>query len=149
MKHLLILVGLLILASLCTAERLPQTAAPDNYKLIFAPDFDTNKFDGDETIQIRVFKATSDIVLHAVEIDFQDVSISSASGTEKAKVTLDQSNQTATLTVTKPIRPGPATVHIHYRGILNNELRGFYIGKDENGARIFAQLPRLEIMIAQ
>jgi len=138
MKHRLILVGLLILASLCTAERLPQTAAPDNYKLVFAPDFATNKFDGEETIQIRVFKTTSDIVLHAVEIDFQDVSISSGSGTEKAKVRLDQSNQTATLTVTKPIQPGPATVHIRYRGILNNELRGFYIGKDDQGRKYAA-----------
>jgi aminopeptidase N len=138
MKHLLLYFGLLILASSCAAERLPQTAAPDSYRLTFAPDFATNKFDGEETIQIRVFKTTTDIVLHALEIDFQDVSISSASGTEKAKVALDKTNQTATFSVSKAIEPGPATMHIRYRGILNNELRGFYIGKDDQNRKYAA-----------
>ena len=132
------LFGLSLLASVCAAERLPQTVVPDSYQLIFAPDFATNKFDGEETIQIRVLKATSDIVLHAVEIDFQDISISSAGSTRPAKVTLDKANQTATLTVDKSIQPGPATLHMHYRGILNNELRGFYIGKDDQGRKYAA-----------
>jgi aminopeptidase N/puromycin-sensitive aminopeptidase len=129
------LIGLCLLASIAAAERLPQIAVPENYKLTLAPDLTTEKFEGEETIQIRVLKVTKTIVLHAFDIDFQDVTINSAVGTEKANVTLDQVNQTATFTVSKSIPPGPATLHIRYHGILNRELRGFYIGKDEQGRK--------------
>jgi aminopeptidase N len=138
MKHFFAVVGLCLLASVSAAQRLPYTAVPENYKLVLTPDLAGNKFDGDETIRIQVPKATSHIVLHAIEIDFQDASISSAAGTEKANVTLDQASQTATLTVNKSIPAGPATVQIHYRGILNSELRGFYIGKDAQGRKYAA-----------
>ena len=37
------LFGLSLLASVCAAERLPQTVVPDSYQLIFAPDFATNE----------------------------------------------------------------------------------------------------------
>ena len=138
MKHLYSLIGLLLMSSVCVGQRLPQTASPESYKLSFAPDFAKNNFDGEETIQIRVLKATSEIVLHAVDIDFQDVSISSAGAIQKAKVSLDQASQFAKLSVDKTIQPGPATIQIRYRGILNNELRGFYIGKDDQGRKYAA-----------
>jgi aminopeptidase N/puromycin-sensitive aminopeptidase len=44
-------------------------------------------------------------------------------------VTLDEAHQTATLTVPKPLTKGPAEIHIRYSGVLNDQLRGFYISK--------------------
>lgn len=120
------------------AQRLPQIAVPDNYKLSLAPDLTNNIFTGEETIEVRVLKTASEIVLNAKDIDFQDVSITSASGAQKAKVTLDNENQMARLAVNKPLQPGPATIQIRYTGILNNELRGFYIGKDDQGRKYAA-----------
>ena len=44
----------------------------------------------------------------------------------------------ASLAVDKPLPAGPATIQIRYRGILNDELRGFYIGKDDRGRKYAA-----------
>src|SRR5580704_13760324 len=141
MKRIFLLAGLCsCLVAVCAAQRLPELAVPDNYKLTFAPDFTKNNFTGDETIQVRVLKPTSEIMLNAVEIDFDAVTITSAGATQKAQVTLDKNKdrEMATLTVGNAIQPGPATIHIRYTGILNNELRGFYLGKDNDGRKYAA-----------
>ncbi len=126
---------ILLLASFATAQRLPNIAVPENYKLSFAPDFTKDNFAAEETIQVRVLKPASQIVLNSAEIDFQDASITSGDATQKAKVMLDKERQTATLAVDKSLAAGTATIHIKYTGILNNELRGFYLGKDGQGRK--------------
>ena len=124
---------------LCTlpglGQRLPELARPLNYKLTFAPDFEKNNFAGQETIAIQVLKPTSKIVLNAAEIDFASASITSGGETQTAKVTPDNGKQTATLAVDKALQPGAATIQIHYTGLLNDQLRGFYLGKDEQGRK--------------
>src|SRR5882672_6993646 len=115
------------------AQRLPELVRPVNYELTFAPDFEKNIFAGQETISIRVLKPTSEIVLNAAEIAFLSASITSAGIAQQAKVTLDKDKQMVTLAVGKMLAPGPATIQVHYNGLLNDELRGFYLGKDEQG----------------
>src|SRR5437899_5538828 len=103
----LVYIQILLLASFATAQRLPSIAAPENYKLSFAPDFTHDNFVGEETIQVWVLKPTSQIVLNSVGIEFRDVNISSGGATQKAKVTLDKEKETATLAVGKPLAAGP------------------------------------------
>jgi aminopeptidase N len=117
------------------AQRLPELARPVNYKLTFAPDFGNNTFSGQETIALQVLKPTSEIVLNAAQIDFLSASIKSGGAAQEAKVTLDKDRQMATLAVGKTLPAGPATIEIHYNGILNDELRGFYLGKDSQGRK--------------
>src|SRR6202167_3930804 len=139
MKRIFLLSGLfLCLVGVGAAQRLPELAVPDNYKLAFVPDFTKNNFAGDETIQIRVLKSTSEIVLNAAEIDFKVATITSGGASQKAKVTLDKGKEMATLTVANAIQPGPATIQIRYAGILNDQLRGFYMGKDSDGRKYAA-----------
>jgi len=123
---------------LLTAQRLPETARPENYKLTFTPDLDNAKFEGDETIAIQVLKPTSEITLNAVDIDFHDVSIMSGGSTQKARVTPQKENEMVVLAVDKPLVPGSATIHITYSGILNDEMRGLYLGKDDQGRKYAA-----------
>jgi aminopeptidase N len=123
---------LLTIALVCVsaeAQRLPDVAVPDNYRLTFAPDFDKDNFSGDETIQIRVLKPSSSLVLNALDIDFREVTIASGGEIQVAKVTTDKQKQMVTLTVPQKLHAGAATIHIRYTGVLNNELRGFYLGK--------------------
>src|SRR5450631_1551054 len=122
-----------MLASSANAQRLPHLAVPDSYTLSFTPDFAAENFAGDETIQIHVLKTTSQIVLNAVAIDFQENTIRSAGNAQKAKVAIDEQAETATLTIGQPLQPGPATIHIRYQGILSHDLRGFYLGTNEQG----------------
>jgi aminopeptidase N len=129
---------LLTLICLANAQRLPETARPESYKLSFTPDLEKSTFTGEETINVSVLKQTSDIVLNAVDIEFQEVSITSGGKAQKAQVALEKDKEQATFTVSTPLAPGSAAIRIKYSGILNNELRGFYAGKQDDGHRYAA-----------
>ncbi|HET6177909.1 MAG TPA: M1 family metallopeptidase [Candidatus Sulfotelmatobacter sp.] len=139
MKRILTVLTFVVLTlPFATAQRLPEVARPDNYKLAFTPDLDKATFEGDETITIRVLKPTSEITLNAAEIDFHEVSITSGGSTQKAKAAPDKEKEMVVLSVEKPLAAGPATVHITYAGILNSEMRGLYLGKDDQGRKYAA-----------
>lgn len=124
---------LALLPIAAAAQRLPKLAAPENYRLSFAPDFQRDKFAGEETIQVRILKTTSQIVLNSAEIEFQKATVTRGGAAQPARITLDKEKEIATLAFDTAIPPGPATIHIKYSGILNDELRGLYLGKDRDG----------------
>src|ERR1700676_3483825 len=128
----------LITISMAVAQRLPGVAAPENYKLTFTPNLEKATFEGDETISLRVLKPTSEITLNAVDIDFHDVTVTSGGNTQKATVTPAKAKEMVVLTLANPLRAGSATVHITYTGILNSEMRGLYLGKDDQGRKYAA-----------
>src|ERR1700722_1177957 len=138
MKQFSLFVAALFLAGACAAQRLPQTVVPDRYELKFAPDLTNNTFGGEETIQVRVLKPTKEIVLHAKDIDFQTLTVTSAGASQDAKVALEPDSQMARITTDREIKPGAAAIRIRYQGKLNDELRGFYIGKDDQGQKYAA-----------
>jgi aminopeptidase N len=111
------------------AERLPTTVTPTHYDLKFAVDLANARFDGTETIHVQVASPTAKVVLNAAEITFGDVTIGAGAGAQKATVALNAGEQTATLSVPQPLPVGATEIHIAYRGILNDELRGFYLSK--------------------
>jgi aminopeptidase N len=123
-----------LLGSFLAAQRLPRLAIPDSYKLTFAPDFINDKFAGKEYIQIRALKPTTELVLNSAEIEFHEVTVSSDGRTQKAKVKRTNQKEMVTFTFKKPITDA-ATISIRYTGILNDELRGLYLGKEENGGK--------------
>ena len=116
------------------AERLPTTTVPSHYDLAFDVQLGRARFDGVETIEVENQAPTPRITLHAVEITFHDVTIDAGGSAQTARVTLDSSNQTATLTVPRELPAGRATIRIRYTGLLNDELRGLYLSK-ANGRR--------------
>jgi aminopeptidase N len=139
MKKISLTVIFLICAiSLTFAQRLPEIATPENYKLTFTPNLERATFDGEETISIRVLKPTSQITLNAVDIDFHDVTLTSGGNTQKAKVIPEKDKEMVVLSVDKPLPTGAATIHITYSGILNDEMRGLYLGKDDQGRKYAA-----------
>src|SRR5271157_5459038 len=125
MKRFIALIAFAALSfSLAAAQRLPETAQPENYKLSFTPDLEKATFEGDETIAIRVLKSTKEITLNAADIDFHEVTIINGGALQKAKVTPEKEREMVVLTVEKPLAEGLATLHITYTGILNSEMRG-------------------------
>ena len=104
MKRILAVLTFLVLTiSMAAAQRLPEIARPDNYKLTFTPDLENAKFDGDQTISIHVVKPTSKIVLNAVDIDFHEVTILSGGAQQKATVTPEKEHEMVVLSVEKPL----------------------------------------------
>jgi peptidase M1-like protein len=108
MKRMLAVVTFIAVTfTVAGAQRLPEVAAPENYKLTFAPDLDKATFEGDVTISIRVLKPTVEITLNAAEIDFKDVTVTSSGTTQKAKVAPDKEKEMVVLAVEKPLAAGP------------------------------------------
>lgn len=124
--------------SASSAQRLPELAVPVNYKLTFTPDLEKATFEGDETISIQVLKSTFEITLNAVDIDFHQVTVVSAGTTQKARVVPEIDKEMVVLTVERPLAPGAATIHITYSGTLNDQMRGLYLGKDDQGRKYAA-----------
>jgi len=121
---------LLLLAPLpVSAQRLPTIVTPDHYDLAFVVDLTHERFEGTERIRVQVAEPTARVVLHAVDLTLREVTIGAGASSQAAAVALDDKTQTATLTVPKPLAKGPAEIRIRYSGVLNSQLRGFYISK--------------------
>ncbi len=138
-RILAVLPLILLVAGPAFAQRLPTIVSPEHYDLKFSVDLPQARFEGTETIHVQVHEATPRIVLNAADITFHEVTISSGDATQTATVALNANDQTATLTVPKPLGVGPADVHISYTGILNDKLRGFYLSKTKTRAYAVTQ----------
>ena len=112
-----------------TAQRLPDTVRPEHYTLALTPDLKAATFSGVETIDVTVAEPVSTITLNAAEIAFETVTVTAGGKQQTAAVTLDKSKEQAAFTFPEKLPAGKATLSIAYTGILNNELRGFYLSK--------------------
>ena len=130
----------MLAATSAWAQRLPPGVVPSHYDITVAPDLAAAKFTGEETIQVRVAAPTTAIVLNAAEIVFRDVTVSAAGRTQRATVTLDEKAEQATIAVGEPIPAGEAEIVIRYDGLLNDDLRGFYLSKANNRRYAVTQL---------
>src|SRR5687768_3972036 len=128
-KVLVAAVLALVIAVPATAQRLSDTVVPEHYTLWFAPDLEKETFRGRETIRAVVTQPTTSVTLHAADIQFGEVRITSGGRTQTARVTTDPKAETATFTVPQRLAEGPVTIEVTYTGILNDKLRGFYISK--------------------
>ena len=137
-RILAVLAFTMVMFSLTAAQRLPEVARPENYKLTFTPDLEKAAFEGEETIAVQVLKSTAEITLNAAEIDFHSVAITNAGTTQTATITPEKEKEMVVLTVARPLAVGAATIHITYRGALNSEMRGLYLGKDDQGRKYAA-----------
>jgi aminopeptidase N/puromycin-sensitive aminopeptidase len=124
-----ILFALLLVPSISRAQRLPETVRPEHYALTLTPDLKAATYTGSESIDVDLQQPGSSITLNAIEITFQSVRIKAGDTEQTATVSLDKDKQQATFTVPDALPAGKATIEIHFTGILNNELRGFYLSK--------------------
>src|SRR5438128_3707600 len=90
------------------AQRLPNTVLPEHYDLAFDVDLAGARFGGIETIRVTLTAPSRRIVLHSLDIQFQDVTITAGSVEQKARVALDASTQTAALSVSRAVPAGAA-----------------------------------------
>ncbi len=116
-------------APFAAAQRLPTNVVPQRYTLKLTPDLQSATFTGVETIGVTLKQPTNAITLNSAQIAFQSVAVTAAGKQQKATVSFDKPKQQATFTFADPLPAGKATLDIRYSGILNNQLRGFYLSK--------------------
>ena len=127
--RLLVFASVAILTTPAHAQHLPATVAPEHYSLAFTVDLDRERFSGVETIRVRIKEPTSEIILNAVDLQFQDATVVAAGAGLKADVSLNDRAETATLRLPRRLRTGTAEIRTRFTGTLNDKLRGFYLSK--------------------
>src|SRR5258708_14061726 len=102
--------------------RLPTHIKPERYEITLKPDLKVFKFEGKETIYLKIQKPSKEIILHAKDLKiekaiFQNIDL---------KITYNDKNETVTFTSKNVIPVGKGELHISFQGILNDTMRGFY-----------------------
>ena len=125
------------------AQRLPAGVRPEHYKLTLTPDLHAATFSGEETIDVILDAPSRSITLNAAEIKFEEVKayrlpataspppgvVEADKNPQTATTTLDPSKEQATFTFPSELPSGRVALTIHYTGVLNDKLRGFYLSK--------------------
>ena len=106
---------------------LPKTVRPKKYQLKLQPDFSKFTFQGEETVDIEVVEATTEIALNAADLKIASAVLHrSGTSSTATNIALDKSRQTVTLTFAETIPAGDASLEISFTGELNDKLHGFY-----------------------
>ncbi|MBI5220762.1 MAG: M1 family metallopeptidase [Candidatus Liptonbacteria bacterium] len=107
--------------------RLPAHVLPSRYRMLIHPDLKKFTFRGEETISLRLAKATSTITLHAKDLTISQVQYRSGAITLPArKIEYDPERETATFRFPRRLRPDQGELNLCFQGVLNDKLRGFY-----------------------
>lgn len=102
--------------------RLPGNVRPRRYDVRLRPSLDDARFSGDVTITAEVAEPTDTIVLNAIDLEIDTVTV------DDAEVTwiLDPTTERLVIDLADEIGPGDINLFIRFTGVLNDKLRGFY-----------------------
>src|ERR1700756_3942959 len=89
----------LLLPLFAGAQRLPYGLSPKHYALVFTPDLQKAVFSGDETLDVEVNKTSATFTLNAIELEFQEATITQDNKTQAAKWTFAPDKEQVTLAV--------------------------------------------------
>ena len=108
--------------------RLPADINPRRYQLELRPDLERSRYEGTVTVSFDVLVATTQLVLNAADLDLSDARVDSPDGgSQPAVISLNRSEQQATISLADEIAPGPNyALHLRFAGALNHHLQGFY-----------------------
>ncbi|CCK68923.1 arginine/alanine aminopeptidase KNAG_0B04890 [Huiozyma naganishii CBS 8797] len=115
-------------------EVLPTNVTPLHYELQFEPDFKRFTFDGVTRVSLRINDAAVDtITLNAFEIEFESVKFNgvaalSIDANEKSQV-VEFKFPKGTVLSCAASNGGKGVLEIVFRGILNDQMAGFYRAK--------------------
>jgi aminopeptidase N len=115
--------GAALLPAAAAPQLLPDDVVPLHYNLSVMPDASAMTWQGKVVIAIVARRPTSDVVLNAEGLAFDQVALD---GTRSATTTFDAALGRATLHFAASIAPGPHMLAIDYHGKIGRETLGFF-----------------------
>lgn len=94
------------MASPVDPHRLPRAVRPSRYDLRLRPDLDAATFEGRVRIDVRVDKATVEVVLNAAELEVDDATIRCGDEERSPRIALDEDTERLHLHLDTPCRRG-------------------------------------------
>jgi aminopeptidase N len=108
-----------------TPGRLPKTVIPTHYAIELEPDLENLTLAGSEVVDIDVREPTDKLMLNAVGMTLGEASIDASAAS--AKIALDGSSETATLTFPQTLAAGAHRLRIAFRAEINKFARGMFL----------------------
>ena len=109
------------------SHRLPTSVIPERYEIKLTPDLFHWTFAGEVKIAVEVRQTVREVVLNAAELSIQSVSMRRADGAvQHGDAHADEENEQAVLSFPDIMAPGQYQLQIHFTGVLNDKLHGFY-----------------------
>ncbi len=118
--------------------RLPHTVIPSRYDLTLRPDLNDFTFTGEETIDVDVREAVSEIKLNSKKLEIQSAYVVRHDGTRlNGTVEFDETNEIATIKFNGTLGKGAWKLYAQFTGVLSEKLKGFYrsFWTDEKGGK--------------
>lgn len=117
-----------------TPGELPKQVVPKHYAIALAPDLNSLTFTGSETIDIEVQKATSQIILNALELSVSRARLEDMN--LDGRISLDAERQTLSLAFPRTIGVGTHRLRLDFKGKVNEAAEGlFYTRYQTPGGR--------------
>jgi puromycin-sensitive aminopeptidase len=106
--------------------RLPGNVRPLLYAAEISLDLEGQRFEGRETISLRLDDAVDEIVLHAVDLAIASAAVRTGGTSCPARVAYAPESETAVLSFDRPIPTGHAELSLSWQGSMSHGLRGLY-----------------------
>ncbi|HZC35229.1 MAG TPA: M1 family metallopeptidase [Chthoniobacterales bacterium] len=110
-----------------TPGKLPKSIVPQHYVIHLEPDLERLMTKGTESVEIKVLKPSSQIVLNAVGTEIWNASLVHEASRKELKPQFDATNQVVTFTTSAPLQPGNYTLSFSFRSKISNGSRGLFV----------------------
>jgi puromycin-sensitive aminopeptidase len=116
-------------------HRLPRNGRPEHYDLVLVPDLDAGTFTGTSATRVRILETSQALVCNALDLEVHDAWLDVDGERVSLAIEPDPEHERVALRAPATLDPGVATLHLGFRGELNDKLRGFYRSrfKDRDG----------------
>jgi len=106
--------------------RLPPHVRPLLYAAELSIDLDGCRFEGRETVSLRIDEPAEEIVLHAAGLEIESAQVRASGQVQQASVRYAAASETAVLSFARRLPAGHAELSLGWRGAMGTGLRGLY-----------------------
>ena len=109
-------------------QRLPTDVVPVNYTLVLEPNLKDFTFRGNVIIDTKVSTPVNSVTVNACEVEIDSCSFQGnlpGSSLQTGTIDYQKENETVKFTFQGAL-PGDGKLSLEFRGILNDQMKGFY-----------------------